>query len=255
MLGFVKIEADLPNKIFPVTFQLLMMTMPLNLFVYGINDIFDYETDRENKRKGGIQGGVLPKKFHKIVYGYAFIASALFLFSSVVTLDLANIAVSAGLLLVAYFYSSPPLRLKEIPVVDSLSNALMFLLTYMIGWSYGGRLIELPLKVYLVSLGVAGIHALTAIVDYVPDKKAGVKTIATILGRRWTALFSTLCFLVTLVFADVSTFVVKVFIAYLALCGAVILVWPRDKMVELLSKSIFIAFFITAAIYIYVHLC
>ena len=33
--------------------------VPYNLAMYGINDVFDYESDLRNPRKGGVEGDVL----------------------------------------------------------------------------------------------------------------------------------------------------------------------------------------------------
>jgi 4-hydroxybenzoate polyprenyltransferase len=35
---------------------LLWATLPFNLLIYGVNDIFDQETDALNSRKGGLEG-------------------------------------------------------------------------------------------------------------------------------------------------------------------------------------------------------
>ena len=35
---------------------LIWVTFPFNLLIYGINDIFDQETDNINARKGGMEG-------------------------------------------------------------------------------------------------------------------------------------------------------------------------------------------------------
>ena len=44
--------------------QFLMMMFPLNLMLYGINDIYDYKSDMLNKRKGGAEGAKLKRKYH-----------------------------------------------------------------------------------------------------------------------------------------------------------------------------------------------
>ena len=39
--------------------------VPYNFLMYGINDVFDYESDRRNPRKGGIEGALLPPSLHR----------------------------------------------------------------------------------------------------------------------------------------------------------------------------------------------
>jgi len=36
----------------------LFFLIPYNLLMYGINDVFDYESDLRNPRKGGIEGAL-----------------------------------------------------------------------------------------------------------------------------------------------------------------------------------------------------
>ncbi|HBB38783.1 MAG TPA: prenyltransferase, partial [Candidatus Aquiluna sp.] len=49
-----------------VTAQLIIGTLffliPYNLLMYGVNDVFDYESDLANPRKGGIEGALLEPK-------------------------------------------------------------------------------------------------------------------------------------------------------------------------------------------------
>ncbi|NDD26505.1 MAG: prenyltransferase, partial [Actinobacteria bacterium] len=44
----------------------IFFLIPYNLLMYGINDVFDYESDLRNPRKGGIEGALLDKKYHKL---------------------------------------------------------------------------------------------------------------------------------------------------------------------------------------------
>ncbi len=39
--------------------------VPYNLLMYGLNDVFDYESDLRNPRKGGIEGVVLGRGLHR----------------------------------------------------------------------------------------------------------------------------------------------------------------------------------------------
>src|SRR5699024_5106765 len=41
--------------------------IPYNLAMYGINDVFDYESDLRNPRKGGVEGDVLDRRVHRTV--------------------------------------------------------------------------------------------------------------------------------------------------------------------------------------------
>src|ERR671939_1088298 len=42
---------------------LLWLTLPFNLLIYGVNDVFDQETDAKNPRKGSLEGAkILPEE-------------------------------------------------------------------------------------------------------------------------------------------------------------------------------------------------
>ena len=45
----------------------LFFLIPYNLAMYGINDVFDYESDLRNPRKGGVEGDVLDRRVHRTV--------------------------------------------------------------------------------------------------------------------------------------------------------------------------------------------
>ena len=45
----------------------LFFLIPYNIAMYGINDVFDYESDIRNPRKGGVEGAVLAKSLHPTV--------------------------------------------------------------------------------------------------------------------------------------------------------------------------------------------
>ncbi len=49
--------------------------IPYNLLMYGINDVFDYESDILNPRKGGIEGMKEQRVFHPTVIKYSIITT------------------------------------------------------------------------------------------------------------------------------------------------------------------------------------
>ncbi|MGC8474402.1 MAG: prenyltransferase, partial [Candidatus Dormibacteria bacterium] len=51
--------------------------LPYNLLLYGVNDLFDYESDRRNPRKGtGIEGGLLPPRRARTLVAWLLITNA-----------------------------------------------------------------------------------------------------------------------------------------------------------------------------------
>ena len=45
----------------------LFFLIPYNFAMYGINDVFDYQSDLRNPRKGGVEGALLDPRWHRLV--------------------------------------------------------------------------------------------------------------------------------------------------------------------------------------------
>ena len=54
----------------------LFFLVPYNLAMYGVNDVYDYESDAANPRKGGVEGALLPPDTHRIVLASAALLAA-----------------------------------------------------------------------------------------------------------------------------------------------------------------------------------
>ena len=57
----------------------LFFLIPYNLAMYGINDVFDYESDLRNARKGGVEGVVLSSRWHRATIVAALASNVPFL--------------------------------------------------------------------------------------------------------------------------------------------------------------------------------
>ena len=164
--------------------------------MFGINDVYDYESDSRNPRKlaSGLQGGVLGPEYHSLVRTAAYVSTGFIIGVSLLTRQRYNHLATLCLLFLGWQYSSPPLRLKTVPVMDSLSNGFIVFLAWFCGFSFSGLgLSDVPSKGLMLSLCTTGIHALGAVIDVDADIAAGQRTIAIALGRRPTAIFGTLC--------------------------------------------------------------
>jgi len=104
---------------------------------------------------------------------------------------LCNTIATTCLLFLGWQYYVPPLQLKEVPVIDSISNCLVVFLLWFCGFSFSRLTLGKALiKGLILSLCVSGVHALDAVMD---DIAAGQRTIATALGQRPAAIFSCVC--------------------------------------------------------------
>ena len=162
--------------------------IPYNLAMYGINDVFDYASDIANPRKGGIEGAVLAPRMHRITLWAAALTNIPFL----VVLVLAGSPASWAWLAVSVFaviaYSAPGLRFKERPFLDSATSSTHFVSPALVGLTLAGAQFTPQLVVALVAFFLWGMaaHAFGAVQDIVPDRAAGIQSIATAIGARAT---------------------------------------------------------------------
>lgn len=183
----------------------LFFLIPYNIAMYGINDVFDYESDIRNPRKGGVEGAVLPTSMHAPLLW----ASALTTIPFLVVLYAAGTWTSAFWLTVAMAaviaYSAPPMRFKERPVLDSVTSSAHFVTPAIVG-AYivgdgGGANFWFAAGAFFL-WGMAS-HALGAVQDVKADREGGLSSIATAFGARLTTRLAAGAYLVAalLVFA------------------------------------------------------
>ncbi|MDR7113961.1 4-hydroxybenzoate polyprenyltransferase [Microbacterium trichothecenolyticum] len=174
----------------------LFFLVPYNLAMYGINDVFDYESDLRNPRKGGAHGAVLDRRMHRVTLW----ASALLCLPFVAYLVVIGSAVSwlvlAASLFFVVFYSAPPLRLKERPFLDSVTSSIHFFSPAVYGLVLAGATWTPALVALIAAFALWGVasHAFGAVQDVVADREAGIASIATARGARWTVRFSLACY-------------------------------------------------------------
>jgi len=169
----------------------LFFLIPYNLLMYGVNDVFDYESDLRNPRKGGSEGALLEPRLHRAVVWTGIVTAAplviamLWLGGTGHPWSWAVLAVS---LFAVFAYSVPGLRFKEVPVLDSITSSTHFVSPAVYGLAVAGA-VPTPQLVAVVAAffcwGMAS-HAFGAVQDVVPDREAGIASIATAFGARAT---------------------------------------------------------------------
>ena len=159
---------------------LLWLTLPFNLLIYGVNDVFDQETDAKNPRKGSLEGARIDcSEVRPLVLGVIFTNVPFLIYS----LLFAPYSATAWMLLYTLLflgYSVPPARFKARPYLDSLSNA-----------AYAIPLVFVPLAlgegpIWPAAFGLmawsAAKHTFDAVQDVDEDRRAGITTTAVRLG-------------------------------------------------------------------------
>jgi 4-hydroxybenzoate polyprenyltransferase len=180
----------------------LWFLIPYNLLMYGINDVFDYESDLRNPRKGGVEGVVLDRRLHRLTIWSAIATNVPF----VVVFAVLGSAVSNLALAVSIFavvaYSAPALRFKERPFLDSITSSTHFVSPAVFGLVLAaarGSEVEVGVTVLAALAGFflwgVGSHAFGAVQDVTADRAADIGSIGTVLGAPRTTWFALAAYL------------------------------------------------------------
>ncbi len=167
---------------------LLWATLPFNLLIYGVNDIFDQETDAQNARKGGLEGArILGSETRSIVLG-VLLTNVPFIAYFLIALPPAALAWIAAYTVIFIFYSAPPLRFKARRYLDSLSNAAYAFPLVFVPLALG----ESPIWAAAIGLMAWSVakHTYDAVQDIDEDRAAGIRTTAVYLGARGATVWS-----------------------------------------------------------------
>lgn len=167
---------------------LLWLSLPFNLLIYGINDVFDMDTDELNARKGGLEGARIASSER----GRILLAVGLLNLPFAILLPLIYPPPAAlwmsGYALIFIFYSAPPLRLKARPILDSVANA---------GYAFPLVFASLALQQQVHWLAAVALmlwsmakHSYDAIQDISLDRRVGLATTAVVLGVKGTLTWS-----------------------------------------------------------------
>lgn len=166
---------------------------------FGVNDVYDYGSDMQNARKTKFwsEGALLPRENHHFVLLIAKVTTILIVLCAIpAAIQTPRLLLcTLSFLFLTWAYSSPPMRLKEIPVLDSISNGAILWLFWASGYYSGGG----KALVYetgddsngaFVFFYACACHGLASIVDTKPDSFANHRTISTSLGIRTAAFLS-----------------------------------------------------------------
>ena len=170
----------------------LYFLIPYNLAMYGVNDVFDYESDLRNPRKGGAEGALLDPGLHRRTLIAAAVTNVPFLVYLVAVGSPLSWLVLALSVFAVLAYSMRGLRFKEIPVLDSLTSSTHFVSPALYGLVLAGATFTPGLWLILAAFFLWGIgsHAFGAVQDVVPDREAGIASIATVFGAAGTTRFA-----------------------------------------------------------------
>ena len=209
----------------------LFFLIPYNVAMYGINDVFDYESDMRNPRKGGLEGAVLDRRLHRLTLWVALATNLPFLVFLVIVGSPLSWLVLAVSMFAVVAYSLKGLRFKEIPFLDSVTSSTHFVSPAIYGLVLAGAVFTPALWLILAAYFLWGVasHAFGAIQDIQADREGGLASVATVMGARFTARFALGAYFlagVALVVAGVGSDSVTTLYAAALAIPYLIMVWP-----------------------------
>lgn len=224
--------------------ELLLLSLPVSFLIYGTNDIYDIESDSRNPRKKSwIWGERLTRDDVQWVKSWGMAVMAVCMLVALSTLNLPHIVFAAGCIAIAYFYSAPPVRLKERPVLDSLAAMGYGFGVFGLAYTLGGSLDFIDWRLMLIFLTLSGVHAITTVMDMGEDRKLGVRTFATEYGGRAPALFAAAIFIANLglaasysYMAPTIALVAEVTLAFAAGLSLYVAAFPNQENAKLAFK-------------------
>ena len=214
-----------PVALLPLVVGTLYFLIPYNLAMYGINDVFDYESDLRNPRKGGVEGAVLDPRYHRPILIAVAATNVPFLVALVLLGGPASWLVLAISVFAVVAYSAPRLRFKERPVLDSITSSTHFVSPAVYAVALAGHAPDARTVLLLVAFFCWGMasHAFGAVQDIPADRAAGIGSIATVFGARATVRIAFALYAAAGVLAASSgwptSLAAVVALPYLAMCA------------------------------------
>ena len=167
---------------------LIWVTFPFNLLIYGINDIFDRDTDDPNARKGGYGGAkITSSETTPIVWGVV-LTNLPFLIYFILTLPWPAWAWMLAYTFSFWQYSATPLRFKGRPVWDSVSNTDYAYPLVFVPFALGSQPVW-EAAIGLMAWSMAK-HVYDAIQDIDEDRNANIRTTAVAFGTKGALVWS-----------------------------------------------------------------
>jgi len=184
----------------------IFFTYPANIYIYGINDAYDYETDKLNPKKVSYESLVLPLE-RKSLFTHIALVCAPFLIYGLLSLSITSLLFLCLFFFFAGFYSAPPIRAKARPFLDSIFSASHYVMTgafsYLLIIDMTNSTLSWSTLGICIVAGMAwaiSMHAYSAVPDIKADRDAKLETIATRLEKKKTIYLCTLLYSLSAIF-------------------------------------------------------
>lgn len=185
LLGYVAVGGSGLELVF---IKLLLLGIFLGGGIYGLNQIYDVEGDRINRKNLPLSLGLIsPKAAWAMTILCDTAAVVIGFWITPITGILTPVAVFMG-----FLYSLPRFRFKDSPWLAVLLNGLGHgALVYVIGWSSIDNLQwQVLYRMLPYALAFAGVYIATTIPDIVGDRATGKITLAVAKGAKTATIIS-----------------------------------------------------------------
>jgi len=210
----------------------LYVTFPLGFLLYGWNDWADYETDRLNPRKGNfLFGAKLQREQLALLPMQIALVQAPFWGLFFWLVGPKFLLWIAACLAVNAAYNWPRIGCKGLPLLDVLCQAGYLLVFVLSSWLNGVPQLAWP-ALMLGALFAMHSHLANEITDIRPDRAAGRKTTAVVIGVAYTKLVIALLLATEAGIMAVwfDSLIVVAFLASAAVAFFVEFLWRGDRV-------------------------
>jgi len=167
----------------PFWLGLIYVTFPMGLLIYGWNDCVDFDVDRSNPRKGtflfGARGTIeqlnkLPLRI--VLVQVPFLAAFWYLSGARMLLCVMGMAATVAI------YNWPRYGFKSRPPLEILNQAGYLFVFLLSSWLNGVPQLGWPALLFGAMFAMHS-HVFGEIMDLEPDRTAGRRTTAVVIGR------------------------------------------------------------------------
>ncbi len=237
------------NNNFWFWYNLFLVLIPYSVVIYGINDVYDYDTDIKNPRKQQNWLGSILQKEHQIIIMRSVIGSALFIMGSAILSQNVNLILTYLVMLIfGIIYSMPPIKLKTKPFFDVIANVFIFGLILFVPMTSSPDYLQFIISKSPLITTIAGFYILAALVDYQTDKDCGDSTVATKLGLFWTPILIALLVSFRPIFYPFGNNILNYTILSIAFASGSLIFFQNTKLYNKLVSTIINIIFLIAIV-------
>lgn len=230
--------------------QMFTLTLPASFVMFGINDVYDIDSDKLNPRKKDKFFGIVIDEIDvPEIKKISLFFSILIIVVSLFSFNLVHIFLTFLAVISVYVYSVPPIRIKSRPIIDSIFNMLFIYLPFAMGYSLMGTLDFLNIHFIIFGLLGSAAHAIGTVSDLNSDKKTGIKTFATQYGHVLPLIFALFLFLINIPFALNIELGAGILLIFLSLATILLMIYPTAPIFNWMILSIVLWMFYAIILY------